>query len=102
MNARNPSGAVNYRTPTTPPSGNPTRLLRAEPRTIPQLTKGQLIMARHRRILGEEASPEDLHETMNRHEKRVIKSEARQYVRAKAKRDALKKKRDAQRVVWEK
>ena len=76
-----------------------TRLLRPEPRTIPQLTKGQRIMQLHREDLGRDASAEDLHASMNRRERRIVESEARQYVRAKVKRDALKAKRAARKLV---
>jgi len=36
---------------------------------------------------------------MNRHERRVIASEARSYARLKAKREALKRKRAARKMV---
>lgn len=64
-----------------------------------RLSKGQALISRHMEYLGKDASAEDLHESMNRHERRVIASEARQYARAKAKRDALKKKRAARKLV---
>lgn len=39
------------------------------------------------------------YEECNRHERRVLMSEARCYVRAKTKREALKRKRAARRLV---
>ena len=64
-----------------------------------RLSRGQALILSHTRLLGPEATAEDLHESMNRHERRVIASEARSYARLKAKREALKRKRAARKMV---
>lgn len=94
MNAKNPAGPVGYRTPTAHPTGHVTRLLKPEPRTIPQLTKAQRIMREHMDEAGDFQFDD-----CNRHERRVMMSEARCYARAKAKKEALKRKRAARKLV---
>jgi len=64
-----------------------------------RLTRGQAILMKHQEWLGRDASNEDLHLSMNRHERRVIQAEARCYARAKAKKEALKRKRQARKMV---
>jgi hypothetical protein len=59
---------------------------------LPTLSKGQAIIARHQ--LAElangntEPSLEDVHNRLNRHERRVVASEAREHRKQLAKRDA--------------
>ena len=96
MNSKNPNGPVGYRTP-TPTSNNPTRLLKAERGLTGELSKGQAIMTRAR--LAEmadgnaEPSWEDISERLNRKERRILTSEAKEHRRALARRDALRKQR---------
>lgn len=64
-----------------------------------RLSRGQALIMKHQQYLGPEATADDLHQSMNRHERRVIQAEARCYARAKAKREALKRKRQARKMV---
>ena len=81
-----------YRTPTEPPTGNVTRLLRPQRGTVPEPTKGQAIIAKAQ-LADTTASFEDVYESLNRSERRVLASEARAHKKAMARRDAVRKKR---------
>jgi hypothetical protein len=101
MNAKNPNGAVGYRTP-TPTSNNPTRLLKAERGLTGELSPGQAIITRAR--LAEmadgntEPTWEDISERLNRKERRTLTAEAKEHKRALARRDALRKQRADQKA----
>lgn len=90
MNRKNPNGLIGYRTPTEPPTGNVTRLLKPQRGTVPEPTKGQAIIARAK-LADPEAQFEDLYENLNRSERRVLASEARAHKKALARRDAVRK-----------
>lgn len=72
---------------------------------LPTVSKGQAIIARHQlaemREGNEDPQLEDVHNRLNRHERRVIDSEARAHRKALAKRDARRKLRADKRKLVE-
>lgn len=93
MNKKFPTGLVGYRTPTEPPTGNVTRLLRPEPGTVPAMNKAQAIVARAQLAIGVDAQFEDVWESLNRAERRCVAQDARMKKRELARRDARRKQR---------
>jgi hypothetical protein len=92
VNAKNPNGAVGYRTP-TPTSNNPARLLQ----TTPKLTTGHAAMVRAQLTEmaegNKEPTWEDVEARLNRKERRAVAAEAKEHRRALARRDARRKQR---------
>lgn len=101
MNAKNPRGLVGYRTP-TPSAHNPMRLLKAERGTVGEMSKGQALVARAQLCEMQDGNKDpqwsDIEQRLNRHERRVVASEAREHKRQLARRDARKKQRADKRA----
>ena len=70
---------------------------------LPTMSKGQKYVTRAQLATGDvNASAEDVMDRLNRHERRTVQAEARQYKREQVKREARKNKRAAETVTWTK
>lgn len=77
--------------------------LKIDPRLVPHPTRGQLALLRAEQAElsdgNEEPQYEDIHNRLNRHERRVVASEARAHKRKLVKKAALKLKRSRRALV---